>query len=138
MYISDIHSKRKNSKNRFDERKDKMTGHCRFCGQAMITDGTTEEEANYEASMNCRCEAAKAWSRQQDTIENAKANAKGLFPEVSEELMGLMFSCINVIGGQHTNSVNIKINDRVKCSIFRKNESIIVRRSYKEENTLGA
>lgn len=115
-----------------------MIGHCKFCGQSMITEETDEKLANNEATANCNCEAAKEWSRKQDMIDMAKSNIRGLFPEVHDDLKRLMCSVVDVIAEQHTSQVNIKVNDRVKCSIFRKGENINVKRSYKEENTLEA
>lgn len=104
----------------------------------MISEELSETLANEDATSNCNCEKAKEWTRKQDMIDMAKSNARGLFEEVHDDLKKLMCFAIDAIADQHTSSVTIKINDRVTCRIFRKNESINVRRSYKEENTLEA
>lgn len=57
---------------------EKLVGVCRFCGQTMVTDEETQDLADREATLNCKCPGAE--------IERTKGSVR----EELNELIGEM------------------------------------------------
>lgn len=113
-----------------------MTGYCKFCGQSFMTQADSEEVANYNATMNCKCDKAMSFKYVEGLKESARNNVDALFQDQPEELKELMFEAIEHIADRRIASVQIKISTRITGTVARGKEGIIVKRKYTEENTL--
>ena len=57
---------------------EKLVGVCRFCGQTMVTDEETQDLADREATLNCKCPGAE--------IERTKESVKEELDDLIGEL----------------------------------------------------
>lgn len=116
-----------------------MTGTCKFCGQTMLTNCTTQESADYEAEMNCKCQEGMNYRNTEDMKEAAKANINALFEDESDETVALMMHAVDVLAEGNIKSVSFKLDERTKGTlILTTDEGIKIKKNYKEDYELKA
>lgn len=116
-----------------------MIGHCRFCGQSMMTDCETEEAANDYAERNCKCPEGMELRNIEDMKEAAKENIVALFEDEADETIGLMMHCVDTLAAGKVSKVTISIDERTKASLIRTaKDGIQLKKNYKEDFVLEA
>lgn len=99
---------------------------CTFCGQVML-DGR-----------DCNCPAAKEQRELERKIANAKKAVNEIFLNTdfgdsvippSEETLGLMKHCVELIANDHIDKISIVLPGAVKATISKKGSTIKVERA---------
>lgn len=115
-----------------------MTGTCIYCGQTMMVEAETLEQANMIATEECHCEEGREFRNMEQWKKDAKENIYALTEDIGETAINTMLNAVDGIAAGELKKVSIKINERVNISIVLKKDCIDVERSYKEKNTLSA
>lgn len=113
-----------------------MTGYCRYCGQSFMTEEYEESAANYQATMNCKCEKALAFRDREEIKELAEGHIDALFQDQPAELTSIMKDAVANIAEQRISGITVKISKRLTATIARGKEGIVVKRKYTEENSM--
>lgn len=129
----------------------RMTGTCKFCGQTMMVEAGTIEQANEMATMDCKCDEGRAYRNIEDMKREAKANAEALFgieevpfPDENEQmknaaLLDMMDVIINNVAAGIIKKCSLTLNERTTATIFiTPKDGIKIKKNYKEEFTLEA
>lgn len=115
-----------------------MTGICIYCGQHMMVEAESQEQANKIASDECKCEEGREYRNMEQWKHDAKSNIDSLTEDIGEVCKKTMFLVVDSIAAGECKRASIKINERVSINIALKKDCIDVERSYKEKNVLSA
>lgn len=116
-----------------------MLGNCRYCGQQMMTEETTQKRADYVAEMNCTCKEGMEHRNTENMIADAKENVEALFSDEDEKTTTVMRVAIEALAAGTIKSVSIKIDERTSCKIIRTaKDGIKIKKDYKENFVLEA
>lgn len=116
-----------------------MLGYCKYCGQSMMTDRDTQEGADYEAEMNCKCKEGMENRNTEDMKEAAKSNVNALFEDEDEITINVMYVTIDALAAGAIKKCSIKIDERTSCNLIRTaKDGIQIKKDYKENFVLEA
>lgn len=116
-----------------------MLGHCKYCGQSMMTEAETQEAADYIAEMNCKCKEGMEHRNTENMIDDAKSNVISLFSDEDLETTDVMYKAIEALAAGSIKKCSIKINERTTCNIIRTSkDGIQIKKDYKENFVLEA
>ena len=113
-----------------------MTGYCIYCGQSFMTEAETEETANIDATMHCKCVKAIEHQRVENMRQQAEDHIEALFQDQPDETKELLKSAVENIAQRRINSATVKISERITATVKRGKDGIVVSRKFTEENTL--
>lgn len=113
-----------------------MIGYCKYCGQSFMTEQTSEETANYQATMNCKCDKALEFKRVEEMKELAESNIDALFQDQTKPVREMLIIAATMIAERRMNSVTVKVSGKISATVAKGKEGIVVKRKYTEENTL--
>lgn len=101
------------------------TAACRFCGQmTQIEDDLTKEQAEEEATVNCRCNKALEYQKEKLRKERALKNISVLFGEdaaqekrVGENTVNILRAAVEEIYSGEIAKVTINLRGSIKASV---------------------
>lgn len=123
---------------------EEQTGHCRFCGQAGFVRtmvGWSEERVNEQATLQCQCENAQAYTKAIERKQKAKKRINELFGEgaespVKSNVTDLLLLTVDVIEDKAMKGITVDIGHGIKAKVSKMaKESIKVERSENKKTT---
>ena len=101
-----------------------------------MTEADSEAEANYQATMNCKCEKAIEFKRVEEMKEAAYGNVDVLFQDQPEGMIAELKNTVDLIAERRIHSATFKISSRISATVGKGKDSIVIKRKYTEENTM--
>ena len=107
--------------------KQKHTAECRFCGQVEQIEGVdlTEEQAEEEATMRCKCSDAVIYRKEKNRKKKALENVKTLFGSEREAVLNLLNNAVESICDDEMERITVNLYGGVKCTISQNSKGEI-------------
>lgn len=115
------------------------TGACIYCGQIANVrggEGLTDDETDKLATLQCNCDEAEAYQRQEQKKTYAEANIKRLFEDDSEVLTKVLLDTVQPLACHKINKVTITTENGVRATLTAKEQSIKVERTETKKSSL--
>lgn len=95
-----------------------IKGACRYCGQIVIIENAIDAgSAEEKATMQCKCEGAKAYKRTVKRREKAKDNIELAIHEIDEEVCDYLKQCVELVDRRRIASITVDTGKGVKVSV---------------------
>ena len=103
------------------------TAECRFCGQVVQMEDVdlTEEQAQEEATMRCKCIDAIRYRKEKNRRKKALENVKTLFGSEREAVLNLLNNAVESIGDDEMERITVNLYGGVKCTISQNSKGEI-------------
>ena len=115
------------------------TGACMFCGQTqvvMMGDGATLDQIDKMATMQCVCEEAMIYKRNEQKKTYAEANVKKLFESDGTGLQKVLMEAIEHLAKKNIVKITITTKEGVKATLTARENSIKCERALTDKKVL--
>lgn len=114
-------------------------GACIYCGQIQLInggEGMSDEEVNKAATMECNCDAAQLYQKNERKKNYAEANIKELFAEDGEAVQRALLDIVPALAWRQLTKVSITTQEGIKATLTGKEASIKVERTEVNKSAL--
>ena len=109
-----------------------VIGTCHFCGRTRMVrveenlTETEENEADYEASLQCTCENSKPWAEMEANINYAQRYITNQL-KATAEVKSILSEAVSIIGHGYADKITVQ-HGEVDFKVYTKKSKILVRK----------